>query len=222
MAGSFAFSGDIEMSTELRDKLIKASKTYAKARKETLSNTELSKTGRDKALESAKQAFDAVAKEVSQELQVTAIPSAKSEADIDADVLTELKEAIMDTTDPGVTVLDLVMRGDSKMTSAIASASGRKVIEKALHRTGVTSAEAERMIVQLTTAAGKRNEQQTSVLRPTDIEGEEQTRETEFWTLVLPELVKDVESAVERGSEVVVPVLSGDPLIVRLDGSEEG
>lgn len=215
------------MSTALRDTLITAGKTYARKRKEALTNSDLTETGKQKALEEAQKEFDAVAQSVTKSVHdaSTKLPGKpkKKEQESAADALLELKEELSVSTDPSMTVLNLVMRSDQQITGVIASDEGRKLIQKAMEKHGLVGQEAERTVTQLQTAAEKRNGQQQPLKPVTndDVDAAELSKESRFWSTVLPTTITDIEQAIERGGVIVIPELGSDPIEVRLDGSEK-
>lgn len=212
------------MSTALRDRLITAGKTYARKRKDALTNSDLTEAGKQKALEEAQKEFDAVAKTVTSKVHTSAttLPAKKKKAEQEsaAGALLELKEELAESTDPSMTVLNLVMRGEQKITSVIASDEGRKLIQKAMEKRGLVGQEAERTVTQLQTAAEKRNGQQQHVTGSSD--DREGDTETRFYNLALTTFAKDVESSIEKGFSVVyfpaVPGSNDAPELVDLGG----
>lgn len=222
--GSFAFQENNEMSTTMRDKVITAAKAYATKRKAILNNPHLSETGRQEQLAAARKTFDDESKAILDKLEegsrkpVKQKPTAASKEESTAG-LAEFKEELQDTDDPGLTALNLIMRG--RLTRVISSTEGRQVLEKAMEKAGVGASEIDRTITTITTAATKRTAQQEDQIeeRMHGTPDTSDVKEETFWKLVLPSLVADIPEAVDRGSSVVVPVIGEDPLVVTLDGS---
>lgn len=213
------------MSTTMRDRVIKVAKAYATRRKAILNNPHLSEAGMEEQLAAARKTFDDESKAVLDELEKRPGPKKPKSAAVSkedhVEALTEFKEELQESRDPAMTALNLVMRG--RLTRVISSTEGRQVLERAMEKAGVGASEIDRTITQLTTAATQRTTQQEDQLEEQK-HGTPDTsdvKEATFWKLVLPSLVADIPDAVERGSEVVVPVLDDEPLVVSLKGNQE-